>query len=174
MRRIVIAFSIITLLTASAYGQKNGELEKATLRGLPGVNVFVNGLGTDIEQEGLTKEQIQTDVELRLRKAGIRVLTVEEVRNTEIKPVLMISVLTFRSKALSDFLGGSVYSYSINIELNQTASLKRAADQQYLVITWSDNAVGMTTSKALRTIRDGVGDYVDKFINDYLAANHKR
>lgn len=173
MKRCVIAFSLITLFTISACGQKNGSLEKGSLRGLPGVNVYISGLNSDIEQEGLTKEQIQTDVEVRLRKAGIRVLSFEETRKSTSKPILMIQILTLRSKALSELLGASVYSYSISIELNQTANLKRFPDNEFLVITWSDNAVGMTTAKSLRTIRDGVGDYVDKFINDFLTVNPK-
>ena len=34
--------------------------------------------GLEVERAGLTKQQLQTDVELRLRQAGIRVLTEQE------------------------------------------------------------------------------------------------
>src|SRR5262249_21610567 len=47
--------------------------DRATLRGLPGVHVIVEPLEPDIESLGLTKTQLQTDVELRLRQHGLRV-----------------------------------------------------------------------------------------------------
>ncbi|MER3447850.1 MAG: hypothetical protein C4291_13930 [Candidatus Dadabacteria bacterium] len=49
-----------------------------SLRGLHGVRVLLTDLNSDAKQEGLIKSELQTDVELRLRKAGIRVLTGED------------------------------------------------------------------------------------------------
>ena len=49
-----------------------------TLKGLRGVTVFVEGLTPEAEREGLTKLALQTDIELKLRQAGIRVLTTTE------------------------------------------------------------------------------------------------
>src|SRR2546430_1281063 len=51
------------------------RLQRETLKGLSGVGVLVENLRADVEAEGLRKADILTDVELRLRKNGIKVLT---------------------------------------------------------------------------------------------------
>jgi hypothetical protein len=72
---------ILVLLLLASTGAQGGDTEgeRATLRGLDGVQVVVEDLQPDVERNGLTRQQLQTDVELRLRKAGIRVLTEQEL-----------------------------------------------------------------------------------------------
>jgi hypothetical protein len=65
---------------------------RATLRGIEGVNVAIESLEPEVERAGLVRQQIETDVELRLRKAGIRVLTEEERQGTPGAPYLYINV----------------------------------------------------------------------------------
>lgn len=52
-----------------------------TLRGLKGVMVFVEDIGLDVENHGLTKNLLKKEVESRLRQADIPVLTAEEAFN---------------------------------------------------------------------------------------------
>ena len=47
--------------------------ERATLCGIKTIDVVVEELRTDEIRDGLTKDQIRTDVELRLKKAGVAV-----------------------------------------------------------------------------------------------------
>jgi hypothetical protein len=150
--------------------------KRESLKGLSGVYVFLN-LTEDspsLEKDGLTETQIRTDVEIRLRKAGIRVITIEEAKELPRRPVFSITILASKSEALTKVLGESIYAFTILIEFKQAATLYHSTDDKvFLVTTWSDSAVGMTTKRNVRTIREGIGDYVDKFINDYLAANPK-
>ena len=68
MRLILV---LLLLASTGAQGLDN-ENTRATLRGLNGVQVVVEDMmKPDIERDGLTRQQLQTDVELRLRKAGI-------------------------------------------------------------------------------------------------------
>src|SRR4030042_2259715 len=48
------------------------------LRGIKGLLVVVEKINPEIEKDGLTENQNQTDVELKLRMAGLNVLTSEE------------------------------------------------------------------------------------------------
>jgi hypothetical protein len=45
------------------------------------------------------------------------------------------------------------------------------------VITWNQGGLGggggKITTDTIRSVREFVGDFVDKFINDFLAANPK-
>ncbi len=66
-----------------------------------------------LEKDGLTETQIRTDVEIRLRKAGIRVLTLEEVKELPRRPVLSVTLLASKSEALTKVFGESIYAFTI-------------------------------------------------------------
>ena len=55
----------------------DGKETRKTLVGLSGVYVLVETIEDDVERDGLSRAQIQTDMELKLREAGIPVLTEE-------------------------------------------------------------------------------------------------
>ena len=93
MRQAVIRCGIVgmgfLLLTISSAKGIDTEATRATLQGLKGVHVVVEDLDPDVERDGLTQKQFRTDVELRLRKGGIRVLTREQRRTTPGHPYLV-------------------------------------------------------------------------------------
>jgi hypothetical protein len=174
MRMFALTIGCILFIPLCGYGQSNDPIERESLKGLTGVWVFVNVTeeSPSLERDGLTKSQIQTDVEIRLRKAGVKVLTLEELKQLRRRPALVIHVLASKNEALSKVLGENIYAFTIQVDVKHTARLLDSTNNEILLVTtWSDTAVGMTTKRNIRTIREGVGDYVDKFINDYLAAN---
>jgi hypothetical protein len=173
MKKMIVALGFFALCATTVLGQSEEVRKRETLRGLPGVYVVIEALGADIKKDGLTQEQLQTDVEVRLRRAGIRVLTLDEVKESSIKPSLLVEVTALKSDALSKLLEGNVYCFSISIELKQVATLGRMPSNVFLVTTWNDRAIGFATVKNVRTIRDGLGDYIDKFVNDFLTVNPK-
>ena len=139
--------------------------QRATLAGLTGVNVLVEGMNPDVERDGLARSTLQTDVELRLRQASIRVLTETEMLLAPGKPFLYLRVSSFKGRE-------GVYAVAISLELKQSVRLVRDPALTLMAATWqSIGAIGLGgPSKA----RDTVRDEVDKFINAYLAANPKR
>ncbi len=52
------------------------DLDAKTLRGLKAISVLIESFDSEATQAGLDKNMIQTDVELRLRKAGVRVIDI--------------------------------------------------------------------------------------------------
>src|SRR5438874_1872074 len=58
------------------------------LKGLKGVYVLVEGIAQDATQDGLRTIDLRTDTELKLRTAGIRVLSHDEVRKESGRPTL--------------------------------------------------------------------------------------
>ena len=154
-------------LVAPAVAQ-DFEGERATLAGLTGVRVVVEGMNLDAEKDGLAESTLQTDVELKLRQAGIRVLTREEGFADPGFPHLYLNVGTLRIRT-------GFYVYCIRLELKQRVVLIRNLAITSLGVTWQARGiVGSVGADRLHTVRDDVRDQVDQFLNAYLAANPKR
>ena len=139
--------------------------DRATLRGLKGVEVLIEDLPPQMVEDGLPAKQIHTDVELRLRTAGIPVLSGKEALKARGSPYLYVRV----SCVLSD---EGLYSFSLEVELRQTVVLERNPSIAATGIpTWSVGLVGSIGRSNLRQIRANVADYVDQFTNAYLSVN---
>ncbi len=136
------------------------------LVGLKGVEVVVEGMDPEAERLGLTRDQLKTDVELRLRKAEVRVLTMEEVVKAPGKPLLYVNVNTATKP------GSPLCTYSIKVQLKTNAAV--ASGSKIPGVVWHTTGYGGTCKITnITRIRNVVGDQVDLFINDYLAANPK-
>jgi len=141
--------------------------DQQTLVGLKGVYVIAmvdSSTPKEIELLGLTKGQIQKDAELSLRKSGVKVLTDKEWVTTLGMPSLMVN--------LNAFTYLNLCVYSIQVSLFEAVTLARG--EQTFASTWEANYIAMVGTKSIRTVRDNIGDKVDEFINDYLAANPKK
>jgi hypothetical protein len=161
---IVIVATLITL-NPSTWGQDD-ETTRPTLRGLQGVFVHVEPLDPQVEQDGLTKNQIHADTESKLKSAGIKVLTREEFLKLSGHPYLYIGVNISMLKTQI-----TRYLFYIRIELNQEVVLVRTPETKLSTVTWSAGGWGIDFS--LDNIRQTVKTQVDKFINVYLAENRK-
>jgi putative peptidoglycan binding protein len=169
--RYLVALVLTGLMLAcpagfQASGSTDSKYARATLRGLSGVAVIVESMDPEAERDGLMKSQVQTEVELRLRQAGIRVLSREDRLTTPGKPFLYINI---HASKRSDI---NLYAYYVTVELNQSAWLDRdPAIDVPAATTWSISGGGSVGGQRLRSVREDVLDYVDRFINAYLAEN---
>ena len=79
LRPVALAAYVgLACLPSVLHAQGDDPTSRATLAGLAGVQVVVEALPQEAEQRGLSQSNIQTDAELALRMAGIRVLTENE------------------------------------------------------------------------------------------------
>jgi hypothetical protein len=159
----IMALSGILSLPISASGA--GEFERATLKGLPGVRVFVEDIQPDAKADGLRREDIQTEVELVLRSSGIKVLTEEEHLKTIGMPYLYVLVGTNKIK-----MEGSYYSYSFHLDLTQQVTLVRSR-MRATATTWSTELVGIVGARDFNRLQQNAADLAKKFANDFLAVN---
>jgi len=145
---------------------QDDENTRPTLRGLQGIFVHVEPLDRRIEEMGFIRNRIQTDTELKLKLAGINVLTKEEFLKIIGHPYLYVDVnISLLKTQITRYL------FYIRIELNQEVALVRAPDTKVSTVTWSAGGWGIDFS--LDNIRQTVKTQVDKFINAYLAENRK-
>jgi hypothetical protein len=144
------------------------ENTRDTLKGLAGVYVhpYVN---PNLETSGLTTDNIRTDVELRIRKAGIHVIRESEVRSTTGMPVLMVDLNGRETPEESN-----KYFFMVDIHLQQRVIIPRN-NLQVDASTWFLSGGGYSPrDNPDRYIRDTLGDIVDRFVNAFLAANPKK
>ena len=165
---MVLLVTVLTLALQSPLFAINGKSNRATLRGLSGVGVLVEQLAPEIEREGLIKNQLQIEVELKLKMAGIKVLTKEECLKTPGEPYLYVNVNVNIAKTESD-----IYPYSIDVLLMQKVSLLRDPKQTTYAVTWSTGGVGSIEKSILSQLRGSVEEMVDIFIKTYLSENPK-
>src|SRR2546426_12349826 len=101
----------------------DGDFARATLRGLQGVYVLIEDLPPESERDGLTMQQLQTDVEEQLRYAGIPVLTKDQAFRLPGAPYLYVYV-----HLVPHPIG--LTAYSILVEVTQRASLDRSEERR--------------------------------------------
>jgi len=133
-----------------------------TLQGIDALAVVVDQVAPDAERDGLSRAQLQADVELRLRQSGIKVDPASTYH-------LQVSLMTYRPPDRR-----SLYAFSIALALLQPVRLIRYPTLVFNDgVTWRTGSVGLTERTRLREIRSFVIHDVDDFIHAFRAQNPK-
>jgi hypothetical protein len=169
--RIFLAVFLWLLMAGSAAFAVDSATTQETLKGLQGMYVIVEEMQPNIQKyavkPGLTKEQLQKDIELRLKEIGIKVLSRDEWMKTPGKPVLYVSVNTHEAERFW-------YAYDIKIELQQIVKMEANPKVNTLAATWSLNMTGITNIGSLNIIKGDVEVLLARFQQAYWAVNRKR
>jgi hypothetical protein len=164
--RLICASLLLALVYIPITAQRNDFT--GPLRGLRGVSVqtYVDGGGA---QTVVTQRQIQTDVEIKLRRAGILV-------RPDGDPVLRVMILLHETPVLTAIEDLPIvvnYSVFLQVALLQKVQLVRLPDYVMTTNTWESMQLLVYPKNHLRDVRDDLSDLVDGFVNDFLAANPK-
>ena len=147
------------------------EITRQTMSGLQGVCVMVENIQPNIQRyaqkAGVTKEQIQKDIEVKLKSAGINAFTREAWLNAPGRPMLYVNVNTHEYEKYW-------YAYDIKVELRQIVSLETNPSIRTIADTWSMNMTGIANIGTLNSIRNNVGVLIEKFISAYKSVNGKK
>ena len=155
----LVVLGIASLLASTGAGSAASDDE--TLKGIASIKVFVEGVDPADKPRGLTRGQLQIDVESRLRKAGIAV-------SADATEYLYVNVNTLQSRQ-------RLTSFSVVVMVRQSANLIRDASiAAPAAITWWKGTDGITVASNLSSVRDAVGDLVDQFISAYRKQNPTR
>jgi hypothetical protein len=151
----------LPLLAAPVWGEDSAA-QRATLKGVTIVEVVVEAMDPVAEQDGLTRSQLQTDVELRLRQAGITV-------GPTLTGHLYVNVDTAKSGQ------GQTYAYNVAVQYMQQVVLARDPKAPPIfATTWETGGVSMIAASRLGEVRQDVANYVDQFIKAYREQNPKQ
>lgn len=142
--------------------------KRDTLRGLNEISVLVEYLPDDIEREGLNREHLQRDIEMRLRQAGLHVLPITELANSPGAPYLYISVYPITTPSLN------FNAYAVALTLKQLVQLSRNPTTELFATTWEGPMhLGSINDVRVVGIRGKILDAVGRFIVDYRDVNSK-
>lgn len=140
------------------------EDERKSLAGITGMNVIVEIIQGDLLEAGLSKEQLKTDVELKLRHAGIKV-------DSQFSPFVYVRIDCSLPKSASGQDMG--YIAVAKIQFKQGVYIPGKFDLMYAPTWESSITIWGPKSNYQDDARKRVGDLIDQFINDYLAVNPK-
>lgn len=133
------------------------------LKGLKAVRLDVERIKPEIERDGLFRETLQEDMELKLRLAGIKVLTEEEAQAKPEAPLLYLNV-----DALKCSFG---YVYNIGLYLMEpVTTLRKPLKTQATVLRIPEH---LGIASRLSEVRDAAGDVLDEFVNAWKEVNSK-
>jgi hypothetical protein len=159
-RRILPAFAML-FLTVPAWGTDT-PMDRATLKGITEVQVLVETIDPEVERHGLTQSQLQTDLELRLKQSGIKVVSASPAS-------LYVDIQIMRVMVLP------LYAYSLEVAFQQPVRLDRDLKISHVSApTWSLSGSGVIMRQRVRELRSRVIEQVDQFINAYREQNPKR
>jgi hypothetical protein len=169
------AASVTLALFATAFASalsaqvEEGDARK-TLAGLRGVYVSVVPVVEEAPKNAIVAEQIQAEVELQVRHAGITVLKKDDLRRTPGMPYLFVLPSVQRPDS-----AGKPYLYRVEVEVFQLVVLSRNPEMFALARTWnSRGSLGAAVEANLVTsIKDAVQIMTAQFITAYLYANPK-
>ncbi len=171
MNRKILFVAIVSSIIISCLGMAPSSWaynQKDVLRGLKGVTIVVEKITPDIERLGLTKNQIQSNVESQIRKVGIKVLK-------NFQPPAM-TALYVNVHAINPYQSRSIVVYSVNVMLFENAYLQRGIGtvgdlKEVRAADWVSGMVGFVGIARINEIYKKVELEVDKFISDYLTVN---
>src|SRR2546421_7528821 len=141
MKRVFLVFLVFCCVSARGDGQLKRAIERPKLAGIEAVRVLIED-ADDLQRElGLSESKLKAQVEVHLRKAGIRVVEIEELD----RPYLYVNVHVMKAgRGPTEF-----YVYGIGVQLRQYATLVRDPNINVSADTWSRTVLG--TSGAART-----------------------
>jgi hypothetical protein len=164
---VPIILAVLAMGCPVAFGGDQPVFRK-TLRGLSGVGVRVERLPPEAEQAGMTRRQVQTEVEQRLREGGIRVLTPPELLSAFGRPALAVTIQI----TPTEHGPWELYGVHITVALTQQVLLERNMTMPAVeAATWEVVALGVVGRDAWPRVREDVAALVDRFIHAYRAVN---
>jgi hypothetical protein len=141
----------------------DSQVERASLTGLTVMSVVVEDLGPLVGKLGLATEALQSDVERRLRQAGLSI-------TPDADAYLYVHV------TVADPGASLPVPYMVDVSLMQEVTLPRGVKTRTPLQcpTWSVNRLGLATSDRLRALlSDRVNGFVDQFVTAYRSVNPK-
>lgn len=167
---------LLLVLVAPAWAQSTKDYERESLRGMKGVDVTAR-----VEERTghfaafVAAEEVEARLEMKLRQAGVRVLTTEEGAADANQPSLDVYIHALADDISDD---GRILSYALYLELvvNQLVYVPRnaAGTQTRYLDTWKKRKILVYGTSTLQqgAVQAALDGLADMFVNDWLATHN--
>ena len=161
--------TLLWLVVATTAVAQEPDNERAPLRGIRELRVVVERLHASSTAAGLNASQLQTDIERHLRDRGVPIVPSAPFES----PYLYLRVTTRKGP-------GSGYPFSIELLVRDLVHPVRDATITTRATIWTRNRggyldyAGSNRDELARDVREAVKEMVNRFADDYAAANSPR
>ena len=180
----IILNMVLFVFNEAALAFNDTQESRGTLRGVTPIYVVIVGITPVSEQNGVSAQQLKTDVERQLRKAGIQVVATAKEREApkSLPAELYVRINALKSNILKNEFNIDYYAISLSVELIQHCLplTEQNIDPSYIsshaaaACTWSTSNIYLAGEERLTDIRDCVKELVGHFIKAYVSVNLKR
>ncbi len=153
--RSILALSL--LLASTPTVNADTPIEAASLRGLASLHVLVEYLPESAKQLGISEDTLRTFAELKLRQNGI---TVTDANGS--LPYLYVNLT----------VAGSPKPVAASLEISIVQPARLLRDNSLILATTWDVSETISIPDA-KSLREGLADLVDRFLNAWLSVNPK-
>lgn len=143
------------------------QQERPSLRGLKALGIRVEKLDPVLVRNGVSESDIRKDAELKLRLAGISVLTIAETARRPGGPYLYIRITSTSNSSVGMTANG------IDVAIIQDVALVRDPTIALPATTWQVGSTTLGGTRYSNEMRDYIKDHLDTFINAWLSVNPK-
>jgi hypothetical protein len=151
---IMLFLTAFFMAAVSFFSWSEIDIKALPLKGIKSITVSIEDLSDDAIKIGLAKERLQTVIELRLRKEGIKI--VEPL----FSPYLYVNIRV---------VGRAFHVY---LSIREGVILERDKTISCLATTWWHGSTGTHTDNP-EFIVSSLSELLDFFLNDYYKANPK-
>lgn len=151
---------ILLVLPLMAGGAGDAELDRATLKGLNSFGVVIDRLDPALEQNGITRDVLQSRLSDRFERAGLKVSN---------------GTPEFVGLRITEVRGGrGPYAASLTIGFYQPVLLVRDHNIKTATQTWEVETILLAEPKQLfRASMNSVDELADRFVAAYRSVNPK-
>ena len=163
---------LVAVAIHSAAANCFAQAQPSPLSGVRAAAAVVSFAPTGKTPYGVSATRLQTILELRVRQAGLRILTDAEVKNeTGGAPAIVLEVTTLETKNA----GGVTVGYTFSVAVNALAWGRVPFNQAWAPLElWEKHTTAVSdVDSTSREVERVVGELLDAFLNAWLAANPK-
>jgi hypothetical protein len=137
---------------------ESADVPRPSLKGLRAVKLNIS-VSNSLVNGGAPGKQLRTQMELRLRNAGL------QVDNTLTQPVLYMEVTGFQVNGTNNF------AYYVSLQLTEVVKVARNGEDVFATV-WGPNIHVLHSLNLFQTeLYNNAIERTDEFINNWLQAN---
>ena len=162
----ILCVAAFALVPSGLRGQQSGAPANVALKDLAAIMVVADSLPEGASKAGLFAWQLKTDIELRLREAGLAILPPSAAPGSQV---------LFAQVSLTPGESGLV-AYSVHMTFGEAVRLMRVPTVLTFGTTWEGPRVlGYASAEHVgEQVRRAVNDQLNSFLNAWLAVNPKK